>query len=185
MKSAGSRCVGPSLDRACPRLFEGGSTTTRTLVVNSVPRGGANFTIFAEADIGDSVSNAPMAGVQDLIAAGLPRFVLVAGDLTHGNKNGQAAVDRHFNDVMAWSEDAAYMPGWGIHEWTYEVDDDLRNYKGRFDFPNPRTSPMAPATGCCGEDWYWFDYGNVRFINYPEPWNGTATWTAWRWMWKS
>jgi hypothetical protein len=30
---------------------------------------------------------------------------------------------------------------------------------------------------CCGEDWYWFDYGNARFIAYPEPWSGA--WSDW------
>ena len=30
---------------------------------------------------------------------------------------------------------------------------------------------------CCGEDWYWFDYGNVRFIGYPEEWTGA--WSDW------
>jgi hypothetical protein len=30
---------------------------------------------------------------------------------------------------------------------------------------------------CCGEDWYWFDAGNVRFIAYPEQFPGA--WTAW------
>jgi len=67
------------------------------------------------------------------------------------------------------------MPAWGNHEW--EPTDDLRNYKGRFDLPNPQTSPGSPAISCCGEDWYWFDYGNVRFIAYPEPWPGA--WADW------
>lgn len=143
-------------------------------------RGDTNFTIFAEGDIGSTLSYQRVAGVQNLIAAGLPHFVLVVGDLTYGNERGQAAVDQHFNDVMAWSEDAAYMPAWGNHEWTHEVDDDLRNYKGRFDFPNPQTSPISPLISCCGEDWYWFDYGNVRFVSYPEPWDWPTTWTDWR-----
>jgi hypothetical protein len=30
---------------------------------------------------------------------------------------------------------------------------------------------------CCGDDWYWFDAGNVRFIAYPEPFTGA--WPAW------
>ena len=64
------------------------------------------------------------------------------------------------------------MPAWGNHEWDIPATDDLRNYKGRFDLPNPQTSPGSPAVSCCGEDWYWFDYGNVRFIAYPEPWIG-------------
>jgi hypothetical protein len=67
------------------------------------------------------------------------------------------------------------MPAWGNHEW--EPTDDLRNYKGRFDFANPQTSPGSPSVSCCGEDWYWFDYGNARFIAYPEPWSGA--WSDW------
>ena len=92
---------------------------------------------------------------------------------------GQAAIDQHFNDVMAWSFQAAYMAAWGNHEWENAAMDDLRNYKGRFALPNPQTSPGAPAAGCCGEDWSWFDAGGVRFISYPEPYSG-STWTNWQ-----
>jgi hypothetical protein len=67
------------------------------------------------------------------------------------------------------------MPAWGNHEWDIPNSDDLRNYKGRFDFPNPQTSPGSPAVSCCGEDWYYFDYGNTRFISYPEPWSGALS----------
>jgi hypothetical protein len=139
------------------------------------PRGNSNFTVFAEGDIGDSGSYSRMPLVQDLIAEGNPNFVLVPGDLAYGNIHGQAAVDQHFNDVMVWSQDAAYMPAWGNHEWDVPASDDLRNYKGRFAFPNPQTSPNAPIEGCCGEDWYWFDYGNVRFISYPDVGAGSGS----------
>ncbi len=135
-------------------------------------RGTSNFSIYAEGDIGDATSYSQMPGVQSMISGGLPAFVLAAGDLTYGNANGLAVVDHHFNDVMVWSRDAAYQPAWGNHEWDIPTADDLRNYKGRFDFPNVQTSPGAPSGGCCGEDWYWFDYGNARFIAYPEPWSG-------------
>ena len=62
--------------------------------------------------------------------------MIVAGDLTasYANENGQSAVDRHFDDVMAWSQTSAYMPAWGNHEW--DEPDDLRNYKGRFAIPH-------------------------------------------------
>ena len=66
------------------------------------------------------------------------------------------------------------MPAWGNHEYETPDSDDFRNYKGRHDLPNPQTSPNAPSLGCCGEDWYWFDYGNVRFIAYPEPYPGAV-----------
>ena len=143
------------------------------------PRGSAGFTVCVEGDIGDAGSYPAVAGVQSLIAGTAPAFVLMVGDLTYGNAHGQAAVDAHFNDMMAWSRDVAYMPAWGNHEWDSPASDDLRNYKGRFELPNPQTSPGAPAGGCCGEDWSWFDYGNTRFIAYPEPYTG-ASWTDWK-----
>ncbi|MBI3607787.1 MAG: PKD domain-containing protein [Nitrospirae bacterium] len=143
-----------------------------------LPRGASGFTVYVEGDIGDTGSYWRMGVVQSEIAADPPAFVLPIGDLTYGNAHGQSHVDQHFNDVMLWSLDAAYMPAWGNHEWD-EVTDDLRNYKGRFDLPNPQVSPGSPAVGCCGEDWYWFDYGNVRFIAYPEPWDRPATWADW------
>ncbi|MEQ1832113.1 MAG: PKD domain-containing protein [Candidatus Eisenbacteria bacterium] len=132
------------------------------------PRGSSGFTIMAEGDIGAAADYPPVAGVQAQIAAQTPAFVLALGDLTYGNESGIAMVDHHFNDMMVWSQDAAYMPVWGNHEWE-SVTDDLRNYKGRFDFPNPRVTPDIPPPNDGGEDWYWFDYGNVRFIAYPEP----------------
>lgn len=142
------------------------------------PRGSSGFLVGAEGDIGDTGSYSGVAGVQALFAAARPAFMLMVGDLTYGNAHGQAAVDQHFNDMMVWSRDAAYMPAWGNHEWDKPAEDDLRNYKGRFDLPNAQASPGAPGVGCCGEDWYWFDYGNVRFIAYPEPWSGA--WSDWR-----
>jgi len=78
---------------------------------------------------------------------------------------------------MVWSRRAAYMPVWGNHEWDGKGDD-LRNYKGRFALPNAAASPGAPEAGCCGEDWYWFDQGAVRFIVYPEPYT-KETWPDW------
>jgi len=142
-------------------------------------RGGSGFTFCVQGDIGDSRNWKRLAACQAMVADGKPDFVLCVGDLTYGNSVGQQAVDTHFNDVMRWSLDAAYMPAWGNHEWDKPKADDLRNYKGRFDLPNPQTSPADrryPYTGG-GEDWYWFDYGNVRFIAYPEPWSGA--WADW------
>jgi hypothetical protein len=141
-------------------------------------KGSSGFTLYAEGDIGDGSDWRRMTEIQNMIAAGAPDFVLAIGDLTYGNSVGQQAVDAHFNDVMVWSLEAAYMPVWGNHEWDTPSQDDLRNYKGRFDLPNPQTSPGAPSAGCCGEDWSWFDYGNVRFIAYPEPYSG-STWNDW------
>ena len=44
----------------------------------------------------------------------------------------------------------------------------------------PTRAPRAerPRTAELGEDWYWFDYGNIRFIVYPEPYTAD-TWPAW------
>ncbi len=145
----------------------GGDHTFRT------PRapGTSDFTIYAEADIGSTENYARCGVVQGLIAQGHPTFALLVGDLTYGDNKGLESIDQHFNDMMIWSQDAAYMPAWGNHEWEPSDSlDDLRNYKGRFDLPNGHTSTGSPAISCCGKDWYWFDYGNVRFIAYPEPW---------------
>ena len=154
-----------------------GSGAAHTFRTPRAP-GTSDFVVMAEGDIGSTNEYFRVGIVQQQIADQRPHFTLMVGDLTYGNSNGPAAVDDHFNDVMVWSQDAAYMPAWGNHEYeTSNYVDDLRNYKGRFDFPNPRTSPGSPAVSCCGEDWYWFDYGNVRFIAYPEPWAGA--WADW------
>jgi Calcineurin-like phosphoesterase len=137
-----------------------------------------SFRFDVEADVGDSRHYPAVTRTQAQIAADRPSFVLVPGDMTYGNEQGQNAVDQHFNDVMAWSRRAAYMPAWGNHEWD-KTTDDLRNYKGRFVLPHPYASPGAPGPGCCGNDWYWFDAGPVRFIAYPEPYTN-ATWTDWK-----
>jgi hypothetical protein len=140
-------------------------------------RGATGFSFVAVGDVG-AVSDAPAAAVvHRLIALGDPTFVLGLGDLTYGDLRSQASVGRHFDDAMVWSRRAAYMPVWGNHEWETGRDD-LRNYKGRFALPNAAASPGAPADGCCGEDWYWFDQGALRVITYPEPYTA-ETWPAW------
>ena len=139
----------------------------------TAPTGPFRFDV--QADIGDSGTYPAVAEVQRMIAADQPAFVIASGDLTYGDDHGQDAVDQHFDDVMAWSREAAYMPAWGNHE--SDDGDDLRNYKGRFAIANPAASPGAPALGCCGEDWGWFDAGGVRFVSYPEPYRGA--WEAW------
>jgi hypothetical protein len=149
----------------------------QTFMTPPVP-GGSGFTILVEADVSDSSSASRMPIIQQMMGQEFDaRFVLVPGDLTYANDHTQTAVDTHFNDVMQWSLNAAYMPAWGNHEWETPLLDDLRNYTGRFDFANPQASPGTPAESDCGEDWYWFDYGNTRFIAYPEPWTGA--WQDW------
>ena len=75
--------------------------------------GSSDFHLYAQGNIGSSSPYFNMGIVQDLIANDLPAFVVGLGDLTLGSKNGKAAIDQHFNDVMVWSKEAAYMPVWG------------------------------------------------------------------------
>ncbi|HVR64204.1 MAG TPA: metallophosphoesterase [Polyangia bacterium] len=141
------------------------------------PAAGAEFTVVAQGDIGATSVWPDVGRVQRMVAEARPDLVLVLGDLTYGDLR-PSAVDQHFNDVMVWSQDAAYMPAWGNHEWENPPHDDLRNYKGRFALPHAHAARGAPRAGCCGEDWYWFDYGHTRFIAYPEPY-ARATWRTW------
>jgi len=143
----------------------------------TAPTGAFRFDVIG--DIGDSKAYPAVATTQAQIAADNPAFVLVVGDLTYAESHGLTAADRHFNDLMAWSQDAAYMPAWGNHEWENPEGDDLRNYKGRFALPNPQAAVGAPSLGCCGEDWSWFDAGGIRFISYPEPYT-SGTWSDWQ-----
>jgi hypothetical protein len=143
------------------------------------PAPGADGFVFAAVgDIGDAGGQPAATGVHRDISLAEPLFVLALGDLSYADLRNQAAVDRHFDDVMVWSQRAAYMPAWGNHEWDDPQRDDLRNYKGRFSLPHAAASPGAPATGCCGEDWWWLDVGEVRFIIYPEPYTH-ETWVDW------
>ncbi len=141
--------------------------------------GSSNFTVVTDGDAG-STRNYPASGpMNDLIAALNPDIFIGLGDFTYADQHGLESVNTHFNDVMKWSRDVPYMPIWGNHEWQSSADD-LTNYKGRFDLPNPQVSPGLtgrPTDGIPG-DWYWFDYGNTRFIGYPEPY-ANATWKNW------
>ncbi len=140
--------------------------------------GAAGFAFAAFANLGASVDDPQVRGIHRLIALGEPAFVLGLGDLTFADLRSQSSVDSHFEDARVWTSRAAYMPVWGEHEWPSSKRDDLRNYKGRFALPHAQASPGAPEAGCCGEDWWWFDHGNVRFIAYPEPYTD-ATWEDW------
>jgi hypothetical protein len=140
--------------------------------------GSAGFSFVAVSGVGSSIDYPGVEPLHRLIATEEPAFVIGLGDLTYADIRAQVSVDRHFDDVMAWSRNAAYFPVWGEHEWATQNRDDLRNYKGRFGLPHPQASPGAPKPGCCGGDWYWFDYGNTRFISYPEPYTD-ATWDDW------
>jgi hypothetical protein len=160
-------------------LYEVGQPVRPTTLSFRAPvvPGAVGFTFVAVGDIGASTSWPAAAVVSRMIARTDPMLVLALGDLTYADERTPADVDRHFDDVMVWSRRAAYMPVWGNHEWKGKGDD-LRNYKGRFALPHAAASPGAPAAGCCGEDWYWFDQGAVRFIIYPEPYT-KETWPDW------
>jgi hypothetical protein len=147
------------------RIGNGKDHTFHTAPNNSI----SHFTIAAEGDIG--ASNEAQQ-VQSQIAEAHVDLALILGDLTYGNLHGKHDIDEHFNDVMSFSQDVPYMPVWGNHEWAR--GDSIKNYKGRFDLPNPGTSSNTRKQNTLtGEDWYWFDYGDVRFVAYPEP-SGTA-----------
>ena len=139
------------------------------------------FRFDAIGDVGDTTQFSHLAGTLSAIAGDQPSFVLMLGDLTYANAANvtQQVVDQHFNDVMAFSTSAAYMPAWGNHEYESPGADDLRNYKGRLLMPHAAASPGSPAVSCCGDDWGWFDAGGVRFIAYPEPYT-SATWPDWQ-----
>ncbi|MFD0676047.1 MULTISPECIES: cadherin-like beta sandwich domain-containing protein [unclassified Paenibacillus] len=140
--------------------------------------GSSGFTIVTTGDIGSSFNYDSASGMNKLIKDLNPDLYIGLGDFTYANAHGQEAVTHYFNDVMPWSTEVPFMPIWGNHEWETPQKDDLRNYKGRFGLPNARTVPTAPSLGCCGNDWYFFDYGNTRFIGMPEPFS-SSTWSNW------
>ena len=161
------------------RIGDGPEHTFRT-----PPKPGTSgFWFAAQADIGSSAVYSTITATQEQIAADeptvpgedRPRFVLAVGDLTYGDQRSALDVPTHFNDVQAWSLDAAYMPSWGNHEWqclssfSCNRPDNLNNYEGRFVLPN--TQSISGASTAMGngpaDDWGWFDYGNTRFISMP------------------
>src|SRR2546425_256758 len=58
-------------------------------VFRTPPAAGTTFTVYVEGDIGDTTVYSRVGPVQKLIADGAPSFVIVVGDLTYGNDNGQ------------------------------------------------------------------------------------------------
>ncbi len=155
------------------------------------PRSSSGFIVYAAGDFGSSLSYSNIIPVQNIIANALPDglspdFVLMLGDLTYADANTTADSGQHFNDVMVWSQDIAYMPVWGNHEWaTSRANDNLNDFEGRFGFQNSQEVAggntayvNSPRNGSPREDWYWFDYGNVRFVAYPEPYT-SSSWPDW------
>lgn len=139
--------------------------------------GTADFTVCITTDMHDRSTES--VAMFNQVAQFKPDFVISTGDITGAGPGGQHEVESRFRDVMLFSQTAAWMPAWGNHDWEYDDIDDLRTLKGRFDLPNPGTMSDAPKISCCGEDWSWFDYGNARFISFPEPYT-SKTWTEWK-----
>ncbi|HSX35776.1 MAG TPA: Ig-like domain-containing protein [Patescibacteria group bacterium] len=156
--------------------------------------GSAGFSVVAEGDIGNPQDFTSTQAIQNLAAAQSPDVVIGVGDYPYANGTPtDGSVDAFFgsallganNGVEAWSLRTPFEPGWGNHEIDHANDngtctgDNLSDYKGRFDFANPKEDPIY-ATYCNtggGEDWHWFDYGNTRFIAFPEPW--ADDWKTW------
>jgi parallel beta-helix repeat protein len=146
--------------------YQIGANAPHTFKTAPAP-GASGFTVYAQSSIGDSKHFPLVSQVQKMIADGKPDFVFGVGDLSMGSWLGQGAVHQHFNDVMVWSNSAGYMPVWGDLDVLNNSKDNFGNNKGRFALPNPQTSPGTKLVG--GGEWYWFDYGNTRFITLPEP----------------
>lgn len=146
-----------------------------------------------------------MAEIQSLVAQQNPNFVTHGGDIDYANDCGVAAVHQYYLDQQVWSDSAAFQPVIGNHEYgkpgteggmtapSSTPQDSLLNYKGRSFFTNSQAVPndtisqtTNPGCGwengsttntCMGEDWGWFQTGNVLFVSYPEPWsNAYPTW---------
>jgi hypothetical protein len=140
------------------------------------PSGAGGFRICLTSDMHENSKEC--VAMFNQISGLKPDLVLTTGDVTGAGPDGQQEIAERFHDAMVWSQSAAWMPAWGNHDWEYTDVDDLRTLKGRFDIPHPGTISSSPAVSCCGEDWGWFDYGNTRFISYPEPWT-SASWIEW------
>ncbi len=158
----------------------------------------ADYWFGAVGDIGSrnaypnsaTVQAALVADSASITGTDVPRLILGLGDLTYGETKGPDDVTQHFLDAEVWARTgAAYFPAWGEEEWGGGVGAALAEYRGRFKFPNSKTARGSPSgvNGAGGwegpageEDWYWFDYGKVRFISYPEVYdpNTVAVWAA-------
>jgi hypothetical protein len=162
------------------KIGSGGTQHTFRTPLLPGSAGNGGFVVAACSDLQGSTSrNSDTDATNNQIRLASPAFVLVVGDLTGWDEVGIDKVHQRFASMMGWSQDAAYMPIWGNHDWGRISGNptsgaDMDYIKGRVDFPNPQTYPGSLSPG---EDWYWFDYGHTRFICYPEPFSGN--WTAW------
>jgi hypothetical protein len=120
-----------------------------------------------------------------------PAFVTHGGDISYANICGKASVSQLFRDISGVASTRPMMFSWGNHEYGLPTAaspagtprDSMANYKGRFNPPNPQTTPSDTATqtshpgcpnatntgnGCRGEDWGSFRVGRVLFVSEPE-----------------
>jgi hypothetical protein len=142
--------------------------------VRTAPANGQvqDFSIAVEGDIGSSEE---AVLVQEHVLRSNPRFVLAVGDLTYANIHGKESRQQHFSMVSnTWGKSVAYMPVWGNHE--FKKGDSIDYYVNSFFLPN--TQALSYEGEITEEAWYWFDYGAVRFIAYPEP-DGDS-WYEWK-----
>lgn len=158
--------------------------------------GSSGFSVVVTGDIGNPAGFSAMQVIQNMVASAKPDLTIGVGDLTYANGTptndyvdsffGDAALGASLNGIETFSLTTPFEPAWGNHEIDHSNDngtctgDNLSNYKSRFDFANPMEDPIY-TTYCNtggGEDWHWFDYGNVRFIAYPEPWSDD--WATWK-----
>ncbi len=171
-----------------------GGTANQTF--KTAPAAGtADFTAIVNGDMGNPLGFSKSQPIANLMRDANPDLVLGVGDYSYANSNPTGGyVDAFFGDIalganngiQAFSLRTPFFPAWGNHEIDHANDggtctggDNLTNYKGRFDLPNPKED-VLDNTYCYaggGEDWHWFDYGNTRFIAFPEPWSDN--WAGW------
>lgn len=162
---------------------------------------------FQWVDVGDTMSTSChadggwMVEEHQLIAEDHPAFVTHGGDIAVPNQCGKPSLHRYFLDEQVWSENAAFQPVWGDHEWegllpnspSDGLADSNSNYKGRVFVTHAQSAPADdqdktthPGCGqdtgssvntCEGEDWGWFQAGGVLYVSYPE--TSFNSWTDW------
>ena len=172
---------GGAADRPASRARR---TTTRSAAVATTsfataPTGGFRFDVEARR-----------RRLRELVSTWAPPRAQIAGDQpgvrarrrrphATGTTNGQAAVDRHFDDVMAWSRTAAYMPAWGNHEWD-EPDRRPAQLQGPLRDPARADARRArPATGAAARTGAGSTPAACASSPIPSP-TATRRWTDWR-----
>jgi hypothetical protein len=164
-------CALTGLDADTLYYYKIGSSGIEHTFRTPPPAGSSGFTIAVTSDFQENTTYPTNTSVcMDWIAAINPLFVLHCGDITGADDyGGETRAHAVYNLMMTkWSQDIALMPCFGNHDWDSAA---VTNWTtGRFAFPNVQDKSGVPYADS-SEDWCWFDYGNVRFISYPD-WNG-------------